>query len=421
MPPDTLEQNNRTIAFFGDEGFDRIRSAFVVVVGLGGVGSHSALMLARSGVERLRLVDFDTVTQSSLNRHACATRADLGRPKAEVMRDFIAAFAPEAEIEAFSGMFTPETVDAVLGGRPDYVVDNIDNKATKLLLLKSCVERGIPVVSSMGAGGQADPTRVRIGDIVDARGPLAMNIRKGLRKMGVEGGFKTVFCSEPPRARLIRAPRPGEGEGEGEEQGPETAPSGSEPAAAADPYKFRVGILPVVGFMPAIFGNACASVVLTDLGGVPLDPAPVERGRRDLYARSLERLEKAGLVAPGSSTPYTARRLPAADPAPGSSIPPPHADIDDVEYMVEQIWGGRSAVSGTTSRLSLCRWDARRPFGPRNCVLLSRPEAKRHEAAASPGDLYAPDFAAGVEARLARAEDRGFSLAFPNEAAYADP
>ena len=172
------EQLTRNVQFFGLEAQRRVAGAFVVVVGLGGVGSHAAHMMLRSGVGRLRLVDFDQVTLSSLNRHAVATRADVGISKAACLQGHFAAILPEARVECLNIMFTEETADEVLAGGPDYVLDAIDNIDTKVALLAACKARGIPVLCSAGAGAKADPTRLRIVDVSESSiDPLARAVR----------------------------------------------------------------------------------------------------------------------------------------------------------------------------------------------------------------------------------------------------
>uniref|UniRef100_M4B175 THIF-type NAD/FAD binding fold domain-containing protein n=1 Tax=Hyaloperonospora arabidopsidis (strain Emoy2) TaxID=559515 RepID=M4B175_HYAAE len=112
------EQMSRVASFFGSEGFDNVKNAFVVVVGLGGVGSHAAHMLARSGIGKLRLVDFDNVTLSSLNRHAVATRADVGLSKVTVMKRHLLQIVPDCDVEEMAVMFEAESAEELLeGGR----------------------------------------------------------------------------------------------------------------------------------------------------------------------------------------------------------------------------------------------------------------------------------------------------------------
>jgi len=155
-----LEQLARNRVFLGDDGLKKVRDAFVIVVGCGGVGSWTAAMLVRSGVGKVRLVDFDQVTLSSLNRHAVATLADVGTPKVLALRKHLEQVAPWVEIDARNGLWNKENGEVLLAGNPTYVVDAIDNIDTKVDLLHFCVSRGIPVISSMGAGCKSDPTRV---------------------------------------------------------------------------------------------------------------------------------------------------------------------------------------------------------------------------------------------------------------------
>lgn len=161
------EQLSRIDSFFGREGLEKIRGAFVIVVGVGGVGSHAAHMLARSGVGRLRLVDFDNVTLSSLNRHAVATRADVGTYKVAAMKKHLLETVPQCEIEAVPMMFEESVADELLDGNPTYVLDCIDDVNTKLALLVAVSKKNLQVITATGAGAKADPTRLQIGSMKD--------------------------------------------------------------------------------------------------------------------------------------------------------------------------------------------------------------------------------------------------------------
>ncbi|SNX86882.1 uncharacterized protein MEPE_05591 [Melanopsichium pennsylvanicum] len=179
------EQLSRNYSFLGEEGMTAIRNSFVIVVGAGGVGSWAALMLLRSGVSKLRLIDFDQVSLSSLNRHACATLEDVGRPKVVCCAEKLAQIAPWAKLEAWVELFRGDEAERLLGGNPTYVVDAIDNIDTKVDLLRFCAERKIKVISSMGAGAKSDPSRVQISDIsVTSEDPLARSVRRRLRALG---------------------------------------------------------------------------------------------------------------------------------------------------------------------------------------------------------------------------------------------
>lgn len=112
----TMEQFSRIESFFGGDGFSAIQESFVIVVGLGGVGSHAANMLARSGVKKIRLIDFDNVTLSSLNRHAVATREDVGHSKVEATKRHLLQTVPDCEIEVCPVMFNEEAAEVLLSG-----------------------------------------------------------------------------------------------------------------------------------------------------------------------------------------------------------------------------------------------------------------------------------------------------------------
>ena len=146
-----------------------------------GVGSHAAHFLLRSGIGKLRLVDFDQVTLSSLNRHALATRSDVGIPKATCLKNRFAEICPECEVAAMVSLFDDDTSEAVLEGRPDFVIDAIDNIHTKVQLLMDCKDRGIEVLCVCGAGHAACRkwlTKFTVA-VVSGRRPLMKELRDG--------------------------------------------------------------------------------------------------------------------------------------------------------------------------------------------------------------------------------------------------
>lgn len=124
-------------------------------------------MLVRSGVGRVRLIDFDQVTLSSLNRHAMCTMTDVGISKAEAMRRRLKEVVPWCQCEAITEMFRIEEADRLLEGKPSMVIDCIDDVSTKAELIAYCVKNSIPIVTSMGAGGKSDPTKLRISALSD--------------------------------------------------------------------------------------------------------------------------------------------------------------------------------------------------------------------------------------------------------------
>src|SRR6202012_5261547 len=142
-----LEQLARNRVFLTDQGLEKLRNAFIIVVGCGGVGSHAAAALARSGVAKIRLIDFDQVTLSSLNRHALATLADVGTPKVHCIRRRLEQIVPWVHFDCRNELFGANVADTLLapwtakesnGQKPDYVIDCIDNIESKVELLHYC-------------------------------------------------------------------------------------------------------------------------------------------------------------------------------------------------------------------------------------------------------------------------------------------
>lgn len=167
--PDEIkdELHSRVRTFFGEEGFQKLQNSFIIVVGLGGVGSHCANMLVRSGVGRVRLIDFDQVTLSSLNRHGVCSMSDVGISKAEATRRKLKEIVPWCQCEAITEMFRIEEADRLLQGHPSMVIDCIDDVSTKAELIAYCLQNKLPIITSMGAGGKSDPTKLRISALSD--------------------------------------------------------------------------------------------------------------------------------------------------------------------------------------------------------------------------------------------------------------
>jgi tRNA threonylcarbamoyladenosine dehydratase len=155
-------------------------------------------MLARAGVSRLLLIDFDQLTLSSLNRHALGTLADVGLPKTTVMLQHLSKIVPFSEIRVVNALFCSDNAEELLQGSPDFVLDCIDNIDTKIHLINHCLSSKIPLISSMGASGKADPSRIVIGDISESsEDPLARKCRQLLRAEMRQGGkFKCVYSLE---------------------------------------------------------------------------------------------------------------------------------------------------------------------------------------------------------------------------------
>ncbi|KAK1302398.1 Ubiquitin-like modifier-activating enzyme 5 [Acorus calamus] len=379
------EQLTRNIQFFGIDSQRKVTKSFVVVIGLGGVGSHAASMLLRSGVGRLLLVDFDQVSLSSLNRHAVATRDDVGTPKALCLQKHFSSIFPECQIEAKVQLYNSSSEEEILSGNPDFVLDCIDNIDTKVALLAACVRRGLKVLSATGAGARADPTRIRVADLRESTtDPLSRSVRHRLRKeYGIEGGIPVVFSMEKPKAKLLPFQGPN-----GEDENPsdyQIVPG------------FRVRIIPVLGTIPAIFGQVMASYVVTQLAGMSVPVEPVVNLDLEHYRVLHQRLLEHEELLYGSASQVL-------------------VDVEEVRYIVKELWHGRSARDLTpkdvgrgmwrsVNELMLVRWNQAKPATVSNLILLKFKEAEVHESMTL-DDVKdkEPDFFAMVTDVLKRAE-----------------
>ncbi len=181
----------------GKAGMDRLKSASVAVFGVGGVGGFAAEALARAGVGRLTLIDFDDICLTNVNRQIHALDGTIGRAKVQVMAERCRAINPQIEIEPLKAFFKAESADELLGRGYDHVLDCIDHITAKLHLLQSCRERGLPVISSMGAANKLDPTKIAVADLFETQKcRLARILRKELRRRGVDSGIRVVYSTE---------------------------------------------------------------------------------------------------------------------------------------------------------------------------------------------------------------------------------
>lgn len=189
----------RTRLLIGEAGVARLAAARVLVAGLGGVGSYAAEALARAGVGDLRLADCDSVAPSNLNRQLVALHSTLGQPKVDVMARRIADINPDCRVKCIARRLVEEEMSDQVDADLDYVVDAIDSTDSKIALIVTAYRLGIPVVSSMGAGGRRDPTLLRVSDLMDTQVcPLARAVRRGLRRHGIDHGILAVYSSESP-------------------------------------------------------------------------------------------------------------------------------------------------------------------------------------------------------------------------------
>jgi tRNA threonylcarbamoyladenosine dehydratase len=205
---------------FSQEGFARLRSARIGIVGIGGVGSWSAEALARSGAGGLVLVDLDHVAESNLNRQVQATCSSLGQHKGDALKTRIADLNPDCDVRVLDVFLSPENVGGILD-QADFWIDACDDLAAKraMVLHFSNAHRASRLIVCGGAGGKTDPTRIRTADLsASEQDPLLSKLRYQLRKshgFAREGRMRVpvVYCEQPsvstpdcnPAARLACA------------------------------------------------------------------------------------------------------------------------------------------------------------------------------------------------------------------------
>lgn len=194
-----LHQFSRTELAIGPEGLEILKNSTVAVLGIGGVGAMSVEALARTGVGRIILIDKDAVDITNINRQIHALTTTIGQKKADLMVERVKLINPEIEAIALNMFYTEETYEELFKLKPDFVIDASDTIIYKIHLIKECLSRGIPMISSMGAANKMDPTRFKVADISKTEmDPIARVIRQKLRKEGIKKGVKVVFSTEIP-------------------------------------------------------------------------------------------------------------------------------------------------------------------------------------------------------------------------------
>jgi tRNA A37 threonylcarbamoyladenosine dehydratase len=269
----------------GEAAMERLARARVMVVGLGGVGSFAAEALARTAVGHLVLVDFDLVCVTNTNRQLHAMRGNIGRPKVEVMAERLRLVHPTGVVEARVEFFSVDTSEALLDPAPDYVIDAIDNLTAKAHLVATCRQRGIPVVSAMGAAARIDPTRVRVDDLARTHhDPFAHHFREILRKKHGwrfkatrPTGVACVFSDERP---IVPTPP----SYDGEDGFHCVCPQADNNHHTCDA---RARIDGSAAWVTGAFGLACASVAVRELCG---DVVYDRTGGRDPWDQGTQRV-----------------------------------------------------------------------------------------------------------------------------------
>lgn len=238
MNTDWLSRSEKLI---GQEAIKKLTQSHVMILGLGGVGSYAAEFICRSGVGEMTIIDGDVVDPTNRNRQLPALATNHGVAKTEIMGERLLAINPELKLNIVKEFILPETLPALLDRNPDYAIDAIDSITPKLAFITMAHKRKLRWVSSMGAGGKLDPTKLTVADISESYNcKLAFYVRKMLRKNGIREGVKVVFSTEKHDKNSL---------------------------LMTDGSNFKKSAYGTVSYLPAAFGGVVSSVVLRDLIG----------------------------------------------------------------------------------------------------------------------------------------------------------
>lgn len=236
---------SRSALLVGDDGIQTLQNKHVLVVGLGGVGSFAAEFMCRSGIGEMTIVDGDTVDPTNRNRQLPALATNHGVSKAAIMSERLLAINPALKLHVVEDFLSPQKCKEILQTPFDYVLDCIDSVTPKLTLLVTALQTGIPIISSMGAGGKFDPTKLRVGRLTETyHCVFAYYIRKRLKKMADASSIKAVFSTELPKRESL---------------------------VMTDGSNFKRSAYGTISYLPAAFGGVCASVAIRDLLGIPVE------------------------------------------------------------------------------------------------------------------------------------------------------
>ncbi len=234
-----MNWNSRTELLLGENAVNTLKKSHILVAGLGGVGGYAAEQLARAGVGKLSIIDADIINETNINRQIIALHSNVGKHKTAEFEKRLLDINPSLELSCITEFLKDEkTPETLLKHKYDFVIDAIDTLSPKINFIRCCYENNIPFVSSMGAGGKKDPSKVKVEDISKTYNcTLARILRKRLHRVDIRTGFKAVFSTEKIDASAVI-----------EEESMNK--------------KSNVG---TISYMPALFGIYCAYVAIDNM------------------------------------------------------------------------------------------------------------------------------------------------------------
>lgn len=229
----------RTQLLIGEEGIARLSKVRILLVGLGGVGSFAGEFLVRAGIGHLTMVDGDRVDRTNINRQLQALHSTIGMGKARLLEERFKDIHPSLDLLAIDHFMTPDDMQNLIqSGQYDYVLDCIDSFQPKLTLMELAYKSGLRVVSSMGAGGKTDPSRMAVADLYDTRDcRFAQKLRKQMRRRGVGRGITAIYSDELQPKEALKY---------------------------TDGTNFKRSYYGTISYMPALFGLWVAGTVIRE-------------------------------------------------------------------------------------------------------------------------------------------------------------
>ena len=229
----------RTELLVEKAGVEKLKNAHILVVGLGGVGSYAAEFIARSGVGKMTLVDGDVFDETNINRQLTALKSTVGLSKATVLSERLKDINPEIEIRVVEAFLSPESAYEIVSKEFDYVLDCIDSITPKINLIVAARRKKVKIISSMGAGGKLDATKICVKDISKTKQcTMARVVRKRLKERKVDKGVKAVYSEEIQLSTSVQK---------------------------TDGTNFKKSYYGTISFLPAAFGLQAAAHVINYL------------------------------------------------------------------------------------------------------------------------------------------------------------
>ncbi len=258
---------SRTTLLIGEEKLQKLQKAHVLIVGLGGVGSFAAEFIVRAGIGNVTIVDGDVVDPTNRNRQLVALETNHGQNKVDIMTQRLMSINPDLKLTAINSFLSPEKAAEIIDqNKFDYVMDCIDSITPKLNLLVTAYNNGLKIISSMGAGGKVDPTKLCYSDIFNTKQCyLAKTVRKRLRALGIETGINVVYSTEEVKLDSLML---------------------------TDGSNFKRSAYGTISYLPAAFGGVCASVVIRELMGEEIPELQISKTKLEKINQLIKKRKK---------------------------------------------------------------------------------------------------------------------------------